>query len=170
MDIAYTLAPCDLGWLLVAATEKGICAVRLGDSEKELEQGLGREFPAATLRRNDSERGLGRWVAALLAYLAGEQPHLALPLDVQATVFQRRVWEALQAIPYGSTRTYAEVARAIGQPTASRAVARACAENPVALVVPCHRVIRGDGTLGGYRWGVARKRKLLAQESRATRP
>jgi AraC family transcriptional regulator of adaptative response/methylated-DNA-[protein]-cysteine methyltransferase len=114
-------------------------------------------------QRNDAD--LGPWVTTLLSYLNGGQPHFDLPLDVQATAFQRRVWESLQTIPYGSTRSYQKVAEVIGQPAAVRAVARACATNPVALVIPCHRVIREDGTLGGYRWGLARKQALLDMES-----
>ncbi len=163
MRIAYAVAPCRLGWLLVAATERGICAVRLGDSEAELVQALIAEFAAADLR--GEEAGLSGWLGIVLAYLDGQQSHLDLPLDVRATAFQRRVWEALRAIPYGSTRSYSQVAAAIGQPTAVRAVAHACATNPAALVIPCHRVIRTDGDLGGYRWGLERKRALLAQEA-----
>lgn len=162
--IVYSVVPCPLGYLLVAATERGICAVRLGDTESELADALRREFPAARLERD--EAALGRWVQELLDYLEGNQPHLDLPLDVRATAFQRRVWEALRAIPRGSTRSYREIAEAIGQPTAARAVARACAANPVALVVPCHRVVREDGRLGGYRWGIERKRALLELERR----
>ena len=157
-QITYTIAPCSLGWLLLAATDKGICAVRLGDSEAELARTLTAEFPAAALNRGDA--GLGLWLAALLAYLDGQQARLELPLDVRATAFQRRVWEALTAIPYGSTRSYGDVAAAIGQPTAARAVARACATNPAALIIPCHRVIRENGDLGGYRWGLERKQAL----------
>ncbi len=163
--ILYAIVPCPLGWLLVAATERGLCAVRLGDSERELEQTLREEFPAARLVRSEAE--LGQWVQRLLDYLEGAQPHLDLPLDVQATAFERRVWEMLRTIPYGEKRSYTEVARAIGQPRAARAVAQACAHNPVALVIPCHRVVRGDGSPGGYRWGVERKRQLLAAEARA---
>ncbi len=113
--------------------------------------------------RNDPR--FEQWVSALLAYLSGSLPHLDLPLDVQATAFQRRVWDALQTIPYGMTRSYQDVADSIGQPEAVRAVAHACATNPVALVIPCHRVVRKDGSLGGYRWGLDRKRALLAQEA-----
>jgi AraC family transcriptional regulator of adaptative response/methylated-DNA-[protein]-cysteine methyltransferase len=164
MHISYTITPCPLGWLLIAATEKGVCAVRLGDTEADLETTIFREFPTATIERD--EANLGRWVAVLLGYLNGEQPHLDLPLDVQVTAFQRRVYEVLRTIPYGSTRSYQEVAKAIGQPGAARAVAHACAINPVALVIPCHRVVRGDGSPGGYRWGIARKKRLLDQESR----
>jgi AraC family transcriptional regulator of adaptative response/methylated-DNA-[protein]-cysteine methyltransferase len=165
MQIAYTAVPCPLGWLLVAATDKGLCAVRLGDSEPELEDTLASEFPGARLVRNDPR--FEQWVSALLAYLSGSLPHLDLPLDVQATAFQRRVWDALQTIPYGMTRSYQDVADSIGQPEAVRAVAHACATNPVALVIPCHRVVRKDGSLGGYRWGLDRKRALLTQEAAA---
>ena len=154
---------CPLGYLLVAATGQGICAVHLGDAEAELATALAAEFPAAQLQRDEGD--LTRWVASIQDYLHGAQPHLDLPLDVRATAFQRRVWQALQAIPYGSTRTYRQVAAAIGQPTAARAVARACATNPVALVVPCHRVVREDGNLSGYRWGIERKEALLAMEA-----
>jgi AraC family transcriptional regulator of adaptative response/methylated-DNA-[protein]-cysteine methyltransferase len=166
-EIAYTIAPCPLGLLLVAATARGICKVGLGDDAAALEADLRREFPAATARRDDA--ALGPWIAAILAHLRGEQPHLDLPLDIRATAFQRKVWEALRAIPYGETRSYTEVARGIGQPAAQRAVARACATNPVALVIPCHRVVREDGGLGGYRWGLARKRALLAGEQASGR-
>lgn len=161
--IAYTIVPCPLGKLLVAATPHGLCAVRLGDSEQELVATLAGEFPAAQMQQDEGEMSL--WVASIQDYLRGAQPHLDLPLDVRATAFQRRVWQALQAIPYGSTRTYHQVAAAIGQPTAARAVARACATNPVALVVPCHRVVREDGSLSGYRWGIERKEALLALEA-----
>ncbi len=163
--IHYTVAACALGRLLVAATERGICAVKLGDDDGELEAMLFDEFSRAQIRRDDE--GLGAWIAAILHHLDGELPHLDLPLDVQATAFQKRVWQELQAIPYGETRSYGEVARAIGQPGASRAVARACATNPTALVVPCHRVVRQDGGAGGYRWGVDRKEALLAREREA---
>lgn len=168
VDVSYAVTESPLGWLLVAATAKGVCAVRLGDSAGELEAGLAREFPAAKLQGDD--RDPGRWVEILLEYLRGEQSHIDLPVDVRATAFQWRVWQALSAIPYGSTRTYTDVAAAIGQPRAVRAVGHACATNPVALIIPCHRVVREDGTLGGYRWGLDRKRKLLEQESRGARP
>lgn len=163
MCIGYSIVDCPLGRLLVAATAKGICAVSLGDTDAELEHALRKEYPAAKIQRDGTE--LGQWVNALLSYLNGERPHLDLPVDVQATAFQWRVWEALRAIPYGSTRSYGEIAQALGHPKAARAVARACATNPVALVVPCHRVVREDGALGGYRWGLERKRQLLAGES-----
>lgn len=164
--ISYSIVECPLGYLLVGATEKGICAVRLGDNEQALEETLFKEYHAAILKRDD--KGLGEWVGPILAHLRGNQPYLDLPIDVQATAFQRRVWEELQTIPYGSTRSYSQVARALGQPTATRAVARACATNSVALVVPCHRVVRENGDLGGYRWGIERKEKLLAQERQSS--
>jgi AraC family transcriptional regulator, regulatory protein of adaptative response / methylated-DNA-[protein]-cysteine methyltransferase len=163
--ISYTVAESPLGWLLVAGTIRGLCAVRLGDSPETLEVELASEFPDAALARDDA--GLGAPVTALMSYLHGAQPHLDLPLDIRATAFQQQVWRTLQAIPPGSTRSYGEVAAAIGRPTAARAVARACATNPVALVIPCHRVIREDGGLGGYRWGLERKQRLLAQEANA---
>jgi AraC family transcriptional regulator of adaptative response/methylated-DNA-[protein]-cysteine methyltransferase len=175
--ISYTIASTRLGRLLVAATERGVCFVSLGDEDAALEAALADEYPAAEIVRDgegipppqerDSEgERLSAWVGAILSYLNGEEPHLDLPLDVQVTAFQWRVYEALRAIPYGGTRSYRAVAEALGQPTAARAVARACATNPVALVVPCHRVIGEDGGLRGYRWGVERKRALLDQEQR----
>jgi AraC family transcriptional regulator of adaptative response/methylated-DNA-[protein]-cysteine methyltransferase len=160
--IRFTVAPCELGRILVAATTRGLCAVRLGDSEAELEATLRTEFPAAEIK--EDAQPLGEYVEAILRHLDGQQTSLALPLDVRATAFQRRVWEELRHIPFGSTRSYREIAESIGQPTATRAVAGACASNPLALVTPCHRVVREDGSLSGYRWGVERKAKLLARE------
>jgi AraC family transcriptional regulator of adaptative response/methylated-DNA-[protein]-cysteine methyltransferase len=165
MALRYTLADCPLGRLLLAATERGISAVYLGDRDAILEAALRKEYHAAAIERDDEV--LGTWLEELLRHLRGQQPHLDLPLDVQATAFQWRVWQELQKIPAGSTRTYREVAEAIGCPTAARAVARACATNPVSVVIPCHRVIRGDGELGGYRWGLSRKRALLDREKKA---
>jgi AraC family transcriptional regulator of adaptative response/methylated-DNA-[protein]-cysteine methyltransferase len=163
--IGYTIAATRLGRLLVAATESGICFVSLGDDDAALAAALAGEYPAAEIARAPGKE-LSEWVDAILSYLDGEEPHLDLPLDIQATAFQWRVYEALRAIPYGSTRSYRAVAEALGQPTAARAVARACATNPVALVVPCHRVIGEDGGMRGYRWGVERKQALLDQESK----
>ncbi|MCH9013467.1 MAG: bifunctional DNA-binding transcriptional regulator/O6-methylguanine-DNA methyltransferase Ada [Proteobacteria bacterium] len=163
--IGYTIAASPLDRLLVGATARGVCALYLGGDDGALEAALDAEYPAADITRDDA--GLGPWVDAVLAHLEGRAPDLDLPLDVRATAFQRQVWEALRAIPYGETRSYGEVARAIGRPTAARAVARACATNRVSVVVPCHRVVRGDGGLGGYRWGTERKKALLAKE-RAT--
>jgi AraC family transcriptional regulator of adaptative response/methylated-DNA-[protein]-cysteine methyltransferase len=162
MNISYTIVDCHLGRLLVAATERGICAVQFGDHDDKLTESLAAEYPAARIQYD--ETGLTEWVEGLLHSLDGSQPDLGLPLDLQATAFQLRVWEELRKIPYGETRSYKQVALAIGQPTATRAVARACATNPVALITPCHRVIRESGDPGGYRWGLARKQKLLEQE------
>ena len=162
MMIDYTLVGSPLGRLLVARTARGLCAVRLADSDKTLVRNLTQEFPRAEVRRD--RNGLATWVRAIVRHLEGRQPRLDLPLDVRGTAFQLRVWEELRRIPYGQTRTYAEVARAVGKPAASRAVGNACGRNPVPLVIPCHRVVRGSGGLGGYGLGIERKRKLLAQE------
>lgn len=162
MRIRYSIVDSPLGRLLVAAGERGICAVSLGESDTALKTALHREYPAAEIRRDLS--GLDRWVAPILMYLRGRQPNLDLALDVRATAFQRQVWDALRAIPCGTTLSYSGVARAIGQPAAVRAVARACATNPASLVIPCHRVVREDGGLGGYRWGLRRKRRLIDLE------
>jgi AraC family transcriptional regulator, regulatory protein of adaptative response / methylated-DNA-[protein]-cysteine methyltransferase len=162
--IRYALADTDLGRLLVATTPRGVCSIALGDSDSELEELLRREYHQARVVRDDT--GLAELCAALATLAAGrggDVPEIAL--DVRATEFQWRVWRALRAIPRGATRSYSEVAAAIGTPSATRAVARACATNPVALVVPCHRVVRADGDRGGYRWGVARKRRLLLREA-----
>ncbi len=161
-DLRYCVAPCPLGKMLVAATGRGIAALYLGDSSERLRSLLKGEFPRAAIR--EDRRGLGRWVRAIVAHLQGTLPKLDLPLDVRATAFERRVWQELVRIPYGATRSYAEIARAIGRPSAARAVARACARNPAAVVIPCHRVVRGDGQLSGYRWGRNRKRALLDRE------
>jgi AraC family transcriptional regulator of adaptative response/methylated-DNA-[protein]-cysteine methyltransferase len=162
VQIGFTIVASPFGSLLLAGTERGVCAVRLGDDAQALAEELPAEFPAATIVRDDER--LNVWVDAVLRHLDGREPHLDLPLDIRATAFQWIVWEALRDIPYGSTRSYGDIAAAIGRPTAARAVAQACANNPVALVVPCHRVVRGDGDPGGYRWGMARKRALLAAE------
>jgi AraC family transcriptional regulator of adaptative response/methylated-DNA-[protein]-cysteine methyltransferase len=166
MQIHYTIADSPLGRLLVAATDRGISALYLGAKDASLEAALQKEYPRAEID-NDSagSKNLEGWVSKILAHLRGKEPHLDLPTDVQATAFRRHVWEELKRIPYGATRTYTEIARAIGQPKAIRAVARACATNPVSIVVPCHRVVRADGNLAGYRWGLDRKRTLLEQES-----
>ena len=162
MQINYTIVDSSLGRLLVAATGRGICAVSFADDDARLQVLLKSEYPSADIQRDDVL--LKGWVNAILDYLDGSQPHLDLPLDVQATAFQLRVWEELRRIPYGETRTYSQVAHAIGQPEAVRAVGHACATNPAALVTPCHRVVRTDGGLGGYRWGLERKQALLAKE------
>ena len=160
--ISYTIAASPLGQLLVAVTERGVCAVRMGDTDAELEKDLRAEFPAATIRRDDAS--LREPVTKILNHLSNKEPQLDLPLDIRSTAFQRQVWEKLRAIPYGQTVSYGEVAKSLGKPGAVRAVGRACATNPVALVIPCHRVVREDQSLGGYRWGLDRKQKLLAHE------
>ena len=164
MEIGYTTAPTHLGRLLVAGTVKGVSAIYLGDSEGRLEAALRREYPAAKISKNAAQ--VSRWLRQLARHLSGEQPDLDLPLDVKATAFQRRVWEALQQIPRGRTRSYTDLARAIGLPKGQRAVARACATNPAAILITCHRVVREDGGLGGYRWGIKRKQALLAVETK----
>ncbi len=167
MHIQYTIVDTYLGKMLVAATSQGICAVSFGDGEAELERFLRAEYPAAQIEPD--QQGLEEWVQTLLSHLEGNQPNLSLPLDLQATAFQQRVWAELRKIPYGETRSYAAVAEAIGQPAAVRAVAQACARNPAVVVTPCHRVVRSDGSLGGYRWGIQRKQALLAREKNQKR-
>lgn len=167
--ITYATVDTGLGPLLLAATDRGLCFVQLGGTVAELVARLRREYPAADLEAvgETPSPALAAWMEALRRHLAGDQPRLDLPFDVRASAFQLRVWTFLQSIPWGETRSYAEVAAAIGAPGATRAVARACASNPVALAVPCHRVIRADGALGGYRWGAERKQRLLAIEGAA---
>jgi AraC family transcriptional regulator of adaptative response/methylated-DNA-[protein]-cysteine methyltransferase len=160
--VRYTCADSPLGRMLIAATDKGICAIQFADSDDELEQGLRHEFPFANRKRDDS--ALETWKQDLLRQMRGHKLNSALPLDIQATAFQRRVWSYLQRIPFGATRSYGQVAKAIGQSTATRAVARACATNPVAVAIPCHRVVRETGEMGGYRWGMERKKTLLEME------
>lgn len=162
MKLGYTIANAKLGKVLVAATERGVSAVYLGDSEAKLLGELRDEYPKAEIA--PAKNGLETWVKEIVSRTEGNPPRQELPLDLLATAFQRRVWQELQRIPLGKTRTYAQVARALGKPSASRAVARACATNPVSIVVPCHRVIRGDGNLAGYRWGIDRKQQLLKTE------
>jgi AraC family transcriptional regulator of adaptative response/methylated-DNA-[protein]-cysteine methyltransferase len=161
-SIRYACAESPIGRMLIAATEKGICSIQFARSDEELIEGLKREFPFAV--RKQDEGGLQSWVDALLQQMSGQELDSALPLDIRATAFQRRVWTYLQSIPFGQTKSYSEVAKAIGEPRACRAVARACATNPVAIAVPCHRVIREDGSMGGYRWGLQRKKTLLQME------
>ena len=162
--IHYTVIGSPLGRLLVAATEKGVCFVALGEHETTLAQGLEAEFPAAEeITRNDG--ALAATVESLVAYLEGRSPHVDLPLDVRATAFQRRVWQELLAIPPGETRSYSQIAESLGLPKGQRAVGRACATNPVSLLIPCHRALRADGNLGGYRWGLGRKQALLTLEA-----
>jgi AraC family transcriptional regulator of adaptative response/methylated-DNA-[protein]-cysteine methyltransferase len=160
--IRYACADSPLGRMLVAATDQGICAIQFADSDAELEHGLRHEFPFATRRHDD--HALQSWVDDLLHQMNGQPLNSALPLDIQATAFQRKVWSYLQSIPFGATQSYQQVARGIGDPNATRAVARACATNPVAVAIPCHRVVRSNGDMGGYRWGVSRKKELLRLE------
>ena len=160
--IRYTCADSPLGRMLIAATERGICTIQFARSDGELIEGLKREFPFAT--RKSDQAGLQSWVDSLLKHMRGKALDSSLPLDIRATAFQRRVWTYLQSIPFGATRSYSQVAQAIGQPSACRAVARSCATNPVAVAIPCHRVVREDGSMGGYRWGIERKKALLDME------
>ena len=164
MRIAYSIMPSPIGSVLIASTENGVCSVKIGSSEAALTADLAREFPAAEIERDSKTRS--EWTRAIASHLRGDAPSLDLPIDVRATAFQWKVWRALQRIPYGETRAYAEVAKGIGKPTAARAVARACATNPVALVVPCHRVVPTGGGIGGYRWGSDCKQRLLSTEKR----
>lgn len=160
--IRYICTDSPLGRMLVAATGRGICSIQFGRSDGELIEGLKREFPFAVRKADNT--GLLSWARALLGHMRGEDLDSALPLDIRATAFQRRVWTYLQSIPFGSTESYSQVAKGIGRPTAVRAVARACATNPVAVAIPCHRVVPKNGGMGGYRWGMERKKALLAME------
>jgi len=166
LTITHATTESPLGLLMIAATDRGICFVQFGESRKVLLEALREEYPDARLERmrEPVSQEFQQCMEALRNYLAEEQPSLDLPVDVRATAFQMRVWNYLQSIPSGEVRSYGEVAAAIGQPTAARAVAGACAANRVALAIPCHRVIRGSGDLGGYRWGIERKRELLELE------
>ncbi|HLH06175.1 MAG TPA: bifunctional DNA-binding transcriptional regulator/O6-methylguanine-DNA methyltransferase Ada [Terriglobales bacterium] len=162
LSIRYTIGQSDFGQVLLAATDKGVCAIKLGDPAQLISE-LEHEFPNAQIACDDRE--LHSWLTHVLQHLAGREPDLRLPLHVRSTAFQRQVWQALQQIPYGATASYSEVAKAIRKPRAVRAVARACASNPVCLAIPCHRVIQKNGYHGGYRWGVARKEAILAREA-----
>jgi AraC family transcriptional regulator of adaptative response/methylated-DNA-[protein]-cysteine methyltransferase len=166
IEISYVIFQSSLGCVLIAATDRGLCALRLGDSPAVLATELGQEFANATLLETEPpfDGALQQWEKAIQAYLAGLPIPTNLPLDIQGTAFQARVWKYLRTIPQGETRTYSEVAEAIGQPSAVRAVANACGANPIALAIPCHRVIRTGGALGGYRWGLDRKRMILGRE------
>ncbi|MGB4990956.1 MAG: bifunctional DNA-binding transcriptional regulator/O6-methylguanine-DNA methyltransferase Ada [Pyrinomonadaceae bacterium] len=163
MKINYIIAGCELGKLLVARTKRGICSVTFGDGTSAMREALEKEFPNAEIGEGSDD--LAGAVDAILKYLSGNNKRLVLPLDLQATAFQLQVWEFLQKIPYGETRSYTEVAEAIGDKKKVRAVAQACAKNRVAVVIPCHRVVASDGKLSGYRWGVERKRRLLEREA-----
>ena len=161
-SIRYTCADSPLGRMLVAATDKGVCAIQFAASDAELQEGLKREFPFAARKRDDA--AMQDWTNALLRKMKEQKLNSSLPLDIRATAFQRQVWAYLQSIPFGATQSYSQVAKGIGQPAACRAVARACATNPVAVAIPCHRVVRENGEMGGYRWGAERKQALLALE------
>lgn len=162
-EIAYSIITCDLGYLLVATTDKGICAVNIGDRQRVLIKTLTEEFNEATIIRNDSD--FQDWIGFILNLITGKEANCNLPLDIRGTSFQKQVWQELQKIPYGETRTYREIANNLGKPKATRAIGNACGANPVAIIIPCHRVIRSDGSLGGYRWGIERKQKLLNKET-----
>lgn len=165
MHIRWAAAQSYLGWVLVAATNRGICAIEFGDGPDELARVLQKRFPQATCEQ--AGEAFAGQVAAVLAFLQAPRQGLDLPLDIQGTAFQQRVWQALREIPAGESVSYRELARRIGNPQAARAVAQACAQNRLAVAVPCHRVVRADGSLGGYRWGLARKRQLLDREAQA---
>jgi len=168
-SITYVSVPSALGLMMIGATDRGICSLQFGETADELAAQLRKEYPAAQLEPMAAPHPpeFQRWIEALTSHLEGTRPRLELPLDIHATAFQMRVWNYLQSIPYGEVQSYGEVAAGIGKPSATRAVARACAANRVALAIPCHRVIRGTGDLGGYRWGLARKRTLLDRERSA---
>jgi AraC family transcriptional regulator of adaptative response/methylated-DNA-[protein]-cysteine methyltransferase len=160
--IRYAIVRCYLGWVLVATTDRGICRIDLDDSREVLKKRLEVTFPNAGFLEDDAE--IGHITSQTIAFLEAPEGGLDLPLDVQGTAFQHRVWKALQNIPAGSTASYGEIGRQIGKPKAARAVAGACASNPIAVAIPCHRVVKSDGGLGGYRWGIERKRALLERE------
>ena len=162
LEIRYAIVESSLGRLLVGATSRGICSVAMGTSDGALQRALVDEYPQATLNRDDG--ALRRWTSAVVAYVAGRRPRLDLPIDIQATAFQWQVWKALAEIPRGETRTYSAIACAIGRPRAARAVGHACAKNPVAVVIPCHRAVPEAGGVGNYRWGPQRKKSLLDRE------
>jgi AraC family transcriptional regulator of adaptative response/methylated-DNA-[protein]-cysteine methyltransferase len=166
--IRFVTVATPLGWALVAATGRGICMTALGDDRDGLGAALRQRFPSAELIAEDA--GLKEWADRIVRFITAPDQNLDLPLDIRGTAFQARVWRALQKIPLGKTASYSEIAAALGQPRAVRAVAQACAANKLALIVPCHRVIRSDGDLGGYRWGLERKRALLARERAAVAP
>jgi AraC family transcriptional regulator of adaptative response/methylated-DNA-[protein]-cysteine methyltransferase len=164
-EIRFAVGQCSLGAVLAAATEKGVCAILLGDEPDRLVRDLQDRFPKAELKGGDAE--FEQIVARAVGLVETPGQNMDLPLDIRGTAFQQRVWEALRAIPAASTASYGEIAIAIGRPTASRAVAGACAHNPLAVAIPCHRVVRIDGETSGYRWGIERKRELLARERAA---
>ena len=164
IEIRFAIGESSLGLVLVAASGKGVCTIMLGDAPEPLRDALKAQYPRARLIEDDS--GFKKIATTVIGFVDTPGKGLTLPLDIQGTAFQQRVWEALRKIPLGTTATYADIAAAIGAPKAVRAVARACASNRLAVAIPCHRVVRSDGSLSGYRWGVARKRKLLDREAK----
>lgn len=170
VEISYVSVESPLGLMMVGATDRGLCFVQFGESHEELWKRLREEYPAAALHPMKEPRSaeFESWMKSLSEYLSREKRHLDVPVDIRGTAFQLKVWRYLQSIPYGEVQSYSEVAAAVGHPRAARAVARACASNRIALAIPCHRVIRGNGELGGYRWGLDRKRTLLDAERRAS--
>ena len=160
-EIVYAIAKCDLGYLFVATTAKGICTVKLGDRPTDLIETFKAEFSNAEITRNNRHKD---WIEQILMAIDGKTAGIDLPLDIQGTAFQRQVWQTLQKIPYGETKTYKEIAERLNKSKATRAIGNACGANPVALIIPCHRVLRSDGSLGGYRWGIERKQRLLEIE------
>ena len=167
MRITYTIVESPFGKLLVGATDRGVCSVALGDSDERLVRALRNDFPRAEIERGDDTHR--DWAEEIVAHIGGGNVGLNVPLDLLGTAFQQQVWALLRKIPPGRTRSYGEIATALGNPRATRAVARACASNRVAIVIPCHRVVREDGDAGGYKWGIERKRALLEQERRQAR-
>jgi AraC family transcriptional regulator of adaptative response/methylated-DNA-[protein]-cysteine methyltransferase len=171
LTISYASGQTPLGLMMIGATDRGICFLQFGETDRELVTELEHQFPAAAVQPmpDTYKQQFDSWIAALNRHLRGLEPQLDLPLDVRGTAFQLIVWRYLQKLPYGEVRSYSEVATAIGKPSAARAVARACATNPIGLLIPCHRVVRGTGELGGYRWGMQRKRVLLDTERAASK-
>jgi len=167
LRIDYTIVDSRIGRVLLAATERGACAVCMGASDEAVEAALREDYYAADIHRDDA--GMKKWTEALLSYFDGYEFPRSLPLDVQASAFQWKVWKQIQSIPYGQTATYSNIAKSLGAPQATRAVARACATNPVAIMIPCHRVIGKDGSLRGYAWGLKRKKTLLSLENNLSR-
>ena len=161
--VTFTTTSRDFGSLLVAMTQVGICAVKLGDRPEALINTFTSEFNQASITQDDTT--LKPWIEKIIQLMKGAKYEQKFPLDIHGTVFQHQVWQALQAIPYGETRTYKDIAQSIYKPNATRAIGSACGANPVAIVIPCHRVIRSDGKLGGYRWGIERKQQLINEES-----
>lgn len=168
MEVRYALGECSLGTILVAASEKGVCAISLGSDSEQLVQELLDRFPNADLPPGGED--FDDWIASVVGFVETPGAGLSLPLDIRGSAFQQRVWQALTEIPIGTTLSYTQLAERIGSPKAVRAVASACATNTIALAIPCHRVVRSDGSLSGYRWGVERKRMLLEREVNAPTP